>query len=105
GDKNVWNLPGGLQVVSAYLGYIFAIPAIAYTIVLVCWIGEWLGIKGARYFLPRPGPQFYFTIGDWLLIVAGGISITVAMAPIVIDLVARISWGRIWAIALLSWKE
>ncbi len=105
GDRNLWNLPGGLQVVSGYLAYIFAIPAIAYTIVIVGWIGAAFGIQGAHYLLPRPGPQFAYSIGDWLLAVGGGVSLMIVLTPIVIDLTTRISGGRIWAIARLSWKE
>jgi hypothetical protein len=105
GEKNLWNLPGGLQVVSGYLAYIFAIPAIAYTIVIVGWLGAWFGIQGARYVLPRVNPNAPFTTGDWLLTVGGTVSLMIALTPIVIDLCTRIRFGRIWAIARLSWKE
>lgn len=103
--ENVWSLPGGLQKVSGFLAYIFAIPAICYTVVIVGWIGAWLGIQGAYFLLPRVSPMFHFSVGDWLLIVGGAVSLMIAVTPIAIDLVTRISWGRIWALARLSWKE
>ncbi|HZZ77810.1 MAG TPA: hypothetical protein VFE62_04790 [Gemmataceae bacterium] len=104
-ERNAWNLPGGLQVVSSYLGYIFAIPAVLYLIVILGWIGNWMGIQGTWRVLPRPGPQFEHTIGDWMLMVGGSIALVIVALPIAIDLVSRVSWGRIWAIARLSWKE
>jgi hypothetical protein len=105
GEKNLWNLPGGLQGVAGYLAYIFAIPAIAYTIVIVGWIGAWSGSQGARILLPRIDPSREFTPGDWLLTVGGAISLLIAVTPIAIDLCTRIRWGRIWAMARLSWTE
>lgn len=105
GEKNLWNLPGGLQVVAGYLAYIFAIPAIAYTIVIVGWIGAWFGIQGAFVIIPRTNPLQPFTAGDWLLTIGGAVALLIAVTPIAIDLCTRIRWGRIWAMALLSWKE
>ena len=102
GEKNLWHLPGGLQVVSSYLAYIFAIPAIAYTIVVVGWIGAWFGFQGAYLVLPRTDPLRPFTIGDWLLTVGGAVALMIAVTPIAIDLCTRIRWGRIWAIARLE---
>ncbi len=105
GEKNLWNLPGGLQVVAGYLAYIFAIPAIAYTIVVVGWLGAWFGFQSAYMVLPCANPAAPFTPGDWLLTVGGAVSLMIAVTPIAIDLGTRISFGRIWAIARLSWKE
>jgi len=104
-DQSIWNLPSGLKFLSDYFLYLFGAVVIAYLVVIVGWIGLWLEIRGAANFAPRQIPGTALTIGDWILTIAGTIALAIALTPMVVDFVTRISWGRIWAIARLSWKE
>ncbi|MBI2803578.1 MAG: hypothetical protein HYX68_01175 [Planctomycetes bacterium] len=105
-QQHVIALPTLLQgVVANYLSYFLFAIALAYGFIFLGWIGFWAGIGPAYLLLPRARENLPFTPGDWILILAGGAALTVAVTPIAADLVTRISWGRIWAITRLSWKE
>ncbi len=54
---------------------------------------------------PRAGRGDTLSVGDYILLAAGLLSLAVVTAPIFDAMVNRIRVGRIWAIALLSLKE
>jgi hypothetical protein len=89
----------------AYAGYLVMGMALLYAFLIVCFIANLLNIRGANIFLPRPHPSVPPTYGDWILAGCGAVALLIALTPVAIDLVSRISFGRIWAIARLSWKE
>ena len=46
-----------------------------------------------------------FVVGDYILMLSGICAVATVLAPVVWSVWARMRFGRIWAIALLSWKE
>jgi hypothetical protein len=72
--------------------------------VLLCWLGSRMGLSFMDDWLPRWG-QGSLSIGDIVLTASGVLALGVVLAPIVNDLLTRIGWGRIWAMARLSLKE
>ncbi len=104
-NRNFFNLPGNMQLGFAFAGYFCVATAILYGFLLLCWIAKLLNMNRAGAFLPRAHDSLPLTIGDLLLAGCGAIALFIALTPVVIDLVTRIKWRRIFAIARLSWKE
>lgn len=55
--------------------------------------------------LPATNPSLPPTTGDMLLAVAGGSALLAVVYPMLVAVVTRWRWGRIWAMARLSLKE
>ena len=72
---------------------------------MLAWLGNMMRIPRLDFLVPHTSPQQAMNVGDWLMAICGGLALFVALTPIVFDLLTRISFNRIWAIALLSWKE
>jgi hypothetical protein len=68
-----------------------------------------MGIPRAAMLLPRATAETAnlgeWSFGDWLLVISGLLALFVVVTPLALDFFTRISWRRIFAIALLSWKE
>lgn len=101
---NVWTLPPALKPFASVIKICLALVALGYLLIGIMWIALWMNLRVGRL-LPRPGPDRPYTEGDVILAVIGALALGIVLLPIVYDLATRISFGRIWAIALLSWKE
>lgn len=53
--------------------------------------------------LPPPPPPP--SVADWLLTISGALALVTVAAPMLVAIVTRVRWGRIWALARLSFKE
>lgn len=90
-----WVLPSRLDSLVAALKVCLIGSAVGYFTLVVIWVAA---RSGMRWFM-------LFRISDWILAISGALALLVALTPIVLDVVARFHWGRIWALARLSWKE
>ena len=104
-ELNVWNLSDRMRSLLPVLKACIIASGIGYAALVLIWVGDRMTIPGLKPFLPRDIPGQPFRIGDWILTLSGALALLVALTPILIDLTTRISLGRIWAIARLSWKE
>jgi len=104
-ESPLWNLANAIRPLIGLLRICVGIAALGYAFLLLVWVGDLAGVPGLRMLLPRGRMQDQFTIGDWLMTLCGALALFVALTPIVFDLITRIAWSRIWAIARLSWKE
>jgi ABC-type transport system involved in multi-copper enzyme maturation permease subunit len=105
-ELNVWDFTRHYPGLAQILKPCIIISFVGYGGIIAIWAATRLGIPGLKErFLPRDFPIQRYTIGDWVLTASGALALVVVLAPIAIDLATRISWGRIWAIARLSWKE
>ncbi len=100
-----WALPPGFDLLLMALKCALIASAVGYVAMVVIWMGGRSGIRAMNYFSTRTYPQEPFRGGDWILAISGALALMVALTPIVYDALARFSWGRVWAIAMLSWKE
>jgi hypothetical protein len=101
----VWQMPAQLRFFRPVLRLFVAISGLGYAVLLLAWLGKLTNLAGAGNFLPRGSASDPLTYGDRILMLSGTLALLVAMAPFLIDVFTRIRLGRIWAIALLSWKE
>src|SRR5262249_11583162 len=84
---------------------LIAVVFLLYVIVGVFFLGRSMGIRVGNW-LPSADPSKLLTLGDWLLAFAGGGAVFAVLLPILVDLgTGRLRWRRIFAIALLSFKE
>ncbi|MBI1832769.1 MAG: hypothetical protein HYR84_15110 [Planctomycetes bacterium] len=105
-DFTFWDFPARFQAILPALKACLLIACAGYTAMVLIWVGSRLGVPGLRdRFLPREHPMLPVTLGDWILTVSGAFALMVVLAPVAVDLLTRIGFGRIWAVALLSWKE
>ncbi|MSU77339.1 MAG: ABC transporter permease [Gemmataceae bacterium] len=104
-DYNFIHIAGRTVAFWTYLLYGFFASVACYAVIVLAWIGRWMGVPGVDALLPRLNATMPSTIGDLILTIAGAIALTVALTPVLMDIVSRLSFGRIWALALLSWKE
>lgn len=104
-ESPLWNLTVALRPLRFVLLFACSVAGIGYALLLLVWIGGLFKIPNVRFLLPRPSPFYALTIGDYILAGCGAIGLFVAVMPIAFDAVTRLSWGRIGAIARLSWKE
>jgi hypothetical protein len=86
-------LPALIALGAAWLGFF---------IVGAMFVLYWLGAEGLGPHLPQFG---LITLGDYLLTAAGALAIVVVATPVLIAVVSRLRFGRIWAMARLSLKE
>lgn len=101
----VWNISDRLRPIYSLLRYFVIAAGIGYAALILLWLGDLFRIPGLRRFLPGAGGDLAYTAGDWILTIAGIFALAVAMTPVLVDMLTRWRWGRIWAIARLSWKE
>jgi hypothetical protein len=95
-DTRFWNLSS--PQVLAVLKYCVLASAAGYILMTLLWLGAWAGIGMLRTREAQLAMRWIFTV-------SGALALGVVSTPLAIDLCTRISWGRIWAIARLSWKE
>jgi len=101
-----WDFGDRLKALVPVLQACVMIAGVGYTAMVLMWTGSRLSLPWVRErFLPREHPMQPPTIGDWILTASGAFALVVVLAPVVVDLLSRIAFGRIWAVALLSWKE
>jgi len=101
----VMTLSDSMQSLFSVLRYAMIVSGICYGVIIFLWLGYYMGIPRVIAYLPRPATNMPPTIGDWILTVAGLLALFVVLTPLALDFFTRISFGRIWALARLSWKE
>ncbi len=104
-DYNFLHIAGRTVAFWTYLLYGFFVAAGCYSVIIIAWIGRWMGVPRAEVLLPRLNANMPSTIGDAILTAGGTIALAVVITPVLLDVFSRLSFGRIWALALLSWKE
>ncbi|MBI3823741.1 MAG: hypothetical protein HY289_13815 [Planctomycetes bacterium] len=104
-ELNIWIQSDTLRSILPMLKACTISAGVGYLVLVLAWLGTRINIPGLRVFLPRELNEPHYTIGDWILTLSGLLAVGVVAAPLAIDLITRISWGRIYAIARLSWKE
>jgi hypothetical protein len=95
-DVRFLNLSSPL--VMAVLKYSILASGAGYILLILLWLGAWSGIGLLRTM------QAQLTMA-WIFTISAALALGVVLTPLAIDLFTRISVSRIWAIALLSWKE
>ncbi len=93
----IWNLSGRLKSLAIVLQGCIIASAVGYGVLLLIWLGALFNVRGMGSVLARAS--------DWILSISGFLALTVVIAPVLVDVATRFRWGRIWAIARLSWKE
>src|ERR1019366_9368765 len=88
-----WNFPPRLRFLNTVLQYCIIVSGIGYAVISLAWLGNAMNVSAKLAFADR------------ILTISGILALVVVLTPFLIDLVTRIRWGRIWAIAWLSWKE
>jgi hypothetical protein len=104
-EIDFWSLSPRLRSLLPTLKACIIASAVGFALLLVIWLGDRMGIPGLKRFVPRSRDTDPTTIGDWMLSLSGLLALFVVCCPIAVDFCTRISFGRIWAIAWLSWKE
>ncbi len=104
-ELNFWSFGPRLQSLLPILKGCIIASGVGYLVLIAVWSADRLGIPGLTRMLPRPVGAPFYTIGDGILTLCGLLALSVVFTPIAVDLATRISPGRIWAIARLSWKE
>jgi hypothetical protein len=94
------SLAGSL---SAVLSLLVGVAFLGYLAAAIMGLASALGARSIAALLPRAGRDT-LTVGDYVLSVSGLMALTVALMPMFLGL-ARMRWGRIWALARLSIKE
>jgi ABC-type transport system involved in multi-copper enzyme maturation permease subunit len=104
-EVNFWEVPARMPfLLSALKGCLIA-SALGYLVLALAWTGVRIGIPGASLLVPRDSAALPYTIGDWIFTLSGLLALLVVLTPLAIDIGTRFRFGRIWAIARLSWKE
>jgi len=67
-------------------------------------LGRQINIRALAEMSPGADPMRP-TIGNWLFTFAGAAALLAVAMPVLYDVVFRMRWGRIWALARLSLKE
>jgi hypothetical protein len=101
----VWSFSERLRPAATYMRFAVLLSGIGYVIHVLLMIGGFVGVPRIGSLLPRPFVGSPYTFGDWNLTVASLLALSVVCMPLFLDIFTRISFGRIWAMAKLSWKE
>jgi hypothetical protein len=102
--------PAGMSKDWNWVKTVFVYSACA-SFVLFAVYGVLLWLQGVQQVLidpgnPRAGTRSVFTPQQqWCGAIAGLLAIFAVALPVVLDLVQRVSWRRVWALAMLSLKE
>jgi hypothetical protein len=104
-ESPLWNLSQAIRPLMGALKTCVFIAGAGYLVLMLAWLGNLMRIPRLEFLVPHTAPGQTLNAGDYLMSICGGLALFVALTPIMFDLATRISWGRIWAIAMLSWKE
>src|SRR5262245_52519602 len=104
-ESPLWNLSIAIRPMLGILKTCVFIAGAGYAVLMIAWVLNLLRVPRVEFLVPHTTAQQAMNVGDWLMAICGGLALFVALTPIVFDLITRITWSRIWAIAMLSWKE
>lgn len=104
-ELNFWNFSPRVKKIIPVLKFCIIAAGIGYAALVLFWIANRLGIPGLALMMPRPVGARFVTFGDGILALSGLLAFFVVVFPFAVDLTTRVSFGRIWAVARLSWKE
>src|ERR1043165_4940810 len=96
--STILTFPKRLEVLSSLIRYAVIFAGIGYGLLILQWLGIMAGITGLREVQAMEAR-------NWISLFSALAALLAVLAPFVIDLITRISWRRIWAIARLSWTE